>query len=379
MVIPVHNRQVAGYYYGRIDMAENNNISTNESRQVMIVDDVEVNRFVLSNIMKSMGYTPITAENGINALEVLKGCHPELILLDISMPEMDGYEFATIVKADIATRDIPIIFISAYDEINDMVKGFGIGGEDYITKPFIPEVVKARTGVHLNFYETKRELQETNRRLQASLSNQLKQIEQEKKGVLYALANLARSNSLYSEEYINKLQYNCRLLAQALQIAGVCEEEITDNFIDTIEIAAPLCDIGNVAVPIEILQKKNEPLTDHEKAVMRTHTTSGSRILRDIALSRDYSDFVEMAADIALSHHENWDGTGYPNGKAGNEIPLSAQIVSIISVYSALTSPRAYRGAYTSEEASRMMASCSGTQFNPKILEISNKIIRQYK
>ena len=360
-------------------MAELTSVSTRAPGEVMIVDDVEVNRFVLQNIIKDMGYVPITAQNGKVALELLKECHPELILLDISMPEMDGYEFATIVKADVNTREIPIIFISAYDEVNDIVKGFGIGGEDYITKPFIPEVVKARTGVHLKFYEAKRELQETNRRLQASLSNQLKQIEQEKKGVLYALANLARSNSLYSDEYIERLQYNCRLVAQALQIAGVYEEEITDNFIDTIEIAAPLCDIGNVAIPTEILQKKKMPLTDEEKEVMRTHTTVGNRILKDTAISRDYNDFVQMAADIALYHHENWDGSGYPSGKAGDEIPLAAQIVSLVSVYCALTSNRAYRGSYTKEEALRILESGVDTQFNPQICAISRKIYRQFK
>ena len=359
-------------------MAELTSTYNKELGEIMIVDDVEVNRFVLQNIIKSMGYKPVTAQNGKVALELMKECQPKLILLDISMPEMDGYEFATIIKADVNTRDIPIIFISAYDEVEDIVKGFGTGGEDYITKPFIPEVVKARTGVHLKFYEMKKELQQTNRRLQASLSNQLKQIEQEKKGVLYALANLARSNSLYSDEYIERLQYNCRLLAQALQIAGVYEDEITDNFIDTIEIAAPLCDIGNVAIPTEILQKKI-PLTEEEKEIMRTHTEVGFRILRDTAIARDYNDFVQMAADIAFSHHENWDGTGYPEGKKEEEIPLAAQIVSLVSVYCALTSDRAYRGAYAREEALSILESGETTKFNPKICEISKKIYRQFK
>lgn len=360
-------------------MAEEQNTEVKATGQVLIVDDVEVNRFILSNIIKKMGYKPIQAENGKAALEVLKENEIALILSDISMPEMDGYELATIVKADVNSRDIPIIFISAFDEKDDMIKGFEIGVEDYITKPFVPEVVKARTGVHLKFYETKKELKETNRRLQASLSNQLKQIEQEKKGILYALANLARCNSLYSDEYLDRLQYNCRLLAQALQLGGVYEDEITDTFIDTIEIAAPLCDIGNVAISTDILQKKEEPLTDHEKAIMRTHTLVGARILSDISISRDYNDFVEMAVDIANYHHENWDGSGYPEGKAKDEIPLSAQIVALVSVYCALTSDRAYRMSYSSEDAITILDSASGSQFNPKIYEISRKIYRQFK
>lgn len=360
-------------------MSETTSVSTKEPGRVMIVDDVEVNRFVLRNIISSMGYQPILAENGVQALKVLQKCRPELILLDISMPEMDGYEFATIVKGDVDTRDIPIIFISAYDDTDDVVKGFEIGGEDYITKPFIPEVVKARVGVHLNFYQARTELKETNRRLQASLSNQLRQIEEEKKGVLYALANLARSNSLYEDTYINRLQFNCKLLAQAMQIADVYADVISDGFIETIEVAAPLCDIGNVAIPKSILQKKTGPLTDDERNTMMTHTSVGAKILRDVALSSDYNDFVEMAEDIANYHHENWDGSGYPSGKSGNQIPLAAQIVSIVSVYSALTSPRAYRASYTRDEAIMMMRSDAGTKFNPDIIDIVGKIVRQFK
>lgn len=358
-------------------MIDTSNAVRAEGR-VMIVDDVEVNRFVLRNIITDMGYQPILAENGIQALKLLQRCIPELILLDISMPEMDGYEFAQIVKGDVNTREIPIIFISAYDEVDDIVKGFEIGGEDYITKPFIPEVVKARAGVHLHFHETKINLQETNRRLQASLSNQLKQIEQEKKSVLYALANLARRNSLYEDSYIDRLQFNCRVVAQALQISGMHEEEITDAFIDTIEVAAPLCDLGNVAIPKTILQKKFT-LTEEELETIKTHTVIGAKILQDISLARDYNDFVQMAEDVAHYHHENWDGSGYPTGKAGNQIPLAAQIVSIVSVYCALTSDRAYRTSYTREEALRILEADSGVKFNPEIYEICRKIFRQLK
>lgn len=350
-----------------------------EDGRVLIVDDVEVNRFVLRNIIEEMGYKPILAENGIQALKVLQRCIPELILLDISMPEMDGYEFTQIVKGDVNTREIPIIFISAYDEVDEIVKGFELGGEDYITKPFIPEVVKARAGVHIKFHEAKNTLQETNRRLQTSLNNQLKQIEHEKKSVLYALANLARSNSMYEEKYIERLQYNCRIVAQSLQIAGVYEDVISDTFIDTIEVAAPLCDLGNVAVPKAILQKKRIPLTDEEREIIETHTAVGAKILQDVALSRDYNDFVQMAMDIAHYHHENWDGSGYPTGKEGDQIPISAQIVAIVSVYCALTADRAYRMSYTKEEALRILEADVGVKFNPAIYTVCRKIYRQLK
>jgi len=358
---------------------EKANVSTKEPGKVMIIDDVEVNRFVLRNIIMSMGYTPILASDGLEGLELLKENLPSLILLDVAMPQMDGYEFASIVKSDVNTRDIPIIFISAFDESDDIVKGFKIGGDDYVTKPFVPEIVKARVGVHIKFYEAKKDLQDTNRQLKASLSNQLKQIEQEKKGVLYALAGLSRKNSFYDMDYFDRLQYNCRLLAQALQIAEVYADEITDTFIDTIEVAAPLCDIGNVAIPTTILQKVNEPLTEYEHSVVKTHAEVGSRILKDVSMASDYNDFVKMAVDIAHYHHENWDGSGYPEGIAGNEIPLSAQIVSLASVYCALTSDRSYRPAFSREKALSIIEDADGVKFNPQICKICKMISKQFK
>ena len=358
-------------------MADNTSTVENKGR-VLIIDDVEVNRFVLRNIISEMGYQPILAENGIQGLKVLQKCVPDLILLDISMPEMGGYEFATIVKGNVDTRDIPIVFISAYDEVDDIVRGFEIGGEDYITKPFIPEVVKARAGVHLRFHETKRDLMETNRRLQCSINSQLRQIEHEKKGVLYALANLARRNSMYEEKFIERLSYNCRLIAQAMQLAELYSDVVTDTFVNTIEIAAPLCDIGNVAIPKEILQKKDA--LDHEERLrMQTHTEVGARILKDVALSSEYDDFVQMAADIANYHHENWDGTGYPTGRKGESIPLSAQIVAVGNVYCALTADRVYRVSYTKEEALRIIGADIGEKFNPEIYRVCRKISKQLR
>lgn len=349
------------------------NVST---ATVMIVDDVEVNRFVLGGIIEDMGHTPVLAENGKDALRMIKSSRPNLILLDVSMPEMDGYELCKILKKDMLYKDIPIIFISAYDTPEDVVKGFEVGSEDYITKPFIPEEVKARVGVHLKVYTATHNLMEMNRKLQISVKEQLKQMEQEKKSVLYGLANVARKNSCYEESHMERLQYNCKVLAQAMQLSPQYERLISDNYVSTIEMAAPLCDIGNLTIPMDILQKK-EGLSDEEREVMSSHTTQGAEILKDVANYNDYNDFIQMAIDIANYHHENWDGSGYPLGKAGNEIPLSAQIVSIISAYTALTEERTYRKAYTQEEAINILREGVGTKFSEDIFDIATKITRQ--
>ncbi|MCH5344733.1 MAG: response regulator [Acetatifactor sp.] len=354
-------------------MAEQNN---KNASIVLIVDDVEANRFVLKEIIEDMGYLPMLTENGVQALKIVERFHPQLIISDIAMPEMDGYEFCRIIKGDSATRDIPVIFISAFDEPADIVKGFTLGGEDYITKPFIPEVVKARVNLHLKLNDYNKELLEINRKLQAAVNEQLRQMELEKKNMLYTLTRVARENACYDVEHMERLSYNCRILAEAMQLSAAYDSVISDTYVETIELAAPLSDLGNVAVPTSILQKE-ERLTDEEWETLQKHTTIGARILRDIENNGDYNDFIHMSGDIAHYHHERWDGSGYPCGLKEKEIPLSAQIVAIVGAYCSLTEKRTYREAYTRDEALTIMEKDSGSKFNPEIFDILKKIARQ--
>lgn len=344
--------------------------------RILIIDDMEMNRVILEQIIADMGYEPVLAESGEQALELMQEFIPHLVLSDISMPGMDGYELCRILKGDPETRDIPVIFISAYTDTPDIVRGFSLGGDDYITKPFIPEVVQARVGVHLRLYESNRQLKETNRRLQASVSTQLSQIEKGKRNVLYALANAAAENAYFGSGHTERMGRNCRTLAQGLQLSPMFEDRISDSFIDTIEIAAPLCDIGNIALPREILQK-NSRLTEEETEIARGHTTIGAKLLSDIHTGSDYNDFIELAIDIAHFHHENWDGSGYPEGRMGEEIPLAARITSLVSVYCALTENRSYRPALSMDEALSLMEEDAGKKFDPEIFRIYRKIYRQ--
>ena len=350
--------------------------TTKEVAKILIVDDVDTNRFVLRDIIQEMGYQPVLTENGVQALKIVERIRPQLIILDVAMPEMDGYEFCKIMKDNAETRDIPIIFISAFDDPSDVVKGFNLGGEDYITKPFIPEVVKARVRLHLKLYDTNNELMEINRLLQRSVNEQLRQLEMEKKNVLYALIRVARENACYDENHMERLCYNCRVLAEAMQLSADYGHLISDTYIDTIELAAPLCDLGNVAIPTDILQKE-EPLLERDREIIKTHTTIGAKILQDIRDTGDYNDFLQMSIDIAHYHHENWDGSGYPCGQKMEEIPLSAQIVSVVSAYCAITENRVYRDPYHIEEALAIMEADSGKKFNPAIFQILRKIYRQ--
>lgn len=346
--------------------------------EILIIDDVDTNRFLLRDIITEMGYQPLLAENGAQALKVIEKLHPQLIILDIAMPEMDGYELCSILKNDPFTRHIPIIFISAYDNAEDIVRGFELGGEDYITKPFIPDIVKARVGLHLQLFEANRELTETNRLLQSSLQQQLRQIEEEKKNVLYALTCVARENAAYDESHMERLCNNCRIMTEAMQLTKEYGNLISDTYVDTIELAAPLCDIGNVGISTQLLQKST-PLTEEEMEVIRTHSEIGARVIQNVQTVGENNEFLQMSYDIANAHHENWDGSGYPKGLKKDEIPLAAQIVSIVSDYCALTEKRTYRDAYSKEEAVDIMEEQSGTFYNPDMYKILKMIIRQMK
>jgi len=344
--------------------------------RILIVDDVETNRFILRDIISEMGCQPILTENGEQALKVVERMHPQLIILDIAMPGMDGYEVCQIIKRDPETREIPIIFISAFDDPKDVVKGFEEGCTDYITKPFIPEVVKVRVGMQLELAEANHRMAEMNRQLQASINEQIKQIEKERRSVLYALLRVARENAHYDDKYMDRLSYNCRLLAEAMQLSSTYDHIISDSYISMIELAAPLCDLGNMAVPTDILQKQSA-LTVEENYIMRRHTVIGAEILGDVAEAGNNNSFIQMAIEIANYHHENWDGSGYPEGKKGNDIPLAAQIVGTVGAYCALTEDRTYRNAFTPQRALEIMEADSKIKFNPEIFWIMKKISRQ--
>ncbi|MBQ7955455.1 MAG: response regulator [Lachnospiraceae bacterium] len=351
-------------------------VSNKEIPRILIVDDVEANRFILRDIITDMGYLPVLTENGLQAMKMIPYIKPQLIILDIAMPGMDGYEVCQAIKGDAETKDIPIIFISAFDDPADIVRGFELGGEDYVTKPFIPEVVKARVGTLLKLYDASRRMAEMNRQLQISVSEQLKQMERERQSVLYALIRVARENACYDEAYMERLSYNCRKLTEAMQLSAIYGNIISDNYIATIELAAPLCDLGNMAIPTNILQKQGA-LDEEENAVMQTHTTIGARILRDVGGIGSDNGFIRMAVDIANYHHENWDGSGYPCGKKENEIPLSAQIVSVVAAYCALTEKRTYREAFSQQRALEIIEADVERKFNPDIFWIMKKIVRQ--
>ena len=346
--------------------------------KVMIIDDVRVNLRLLSSVVESMGYTTVCFQKAAEATEALIDEAPSLILLDAMMPDMDGFEFCNTIKNNVKTRDIPVIFISASMEAEDKKKGFEAGAVDYITKPFERSEVVARVGLQIKMYEMQQQLTQYNASLNKLVMEQNHKIEEEKRTLLYALSKVAEGKDSLTGSHIDDVQYNCRILAQSLQFSPKFEKKITNSFIDTIGVSSALHDIGKISIPDSILLKPDK-LTDDEMEIMKQHSVKGANLLKDISAETKDNEFLRMSVEIAEFHHENWDGSGYPEGRKGEDIPLSARIVHVVDVYNTLMGQRCYKDAYTEEECYDIMNDGAGKLFDPDIIEIFNKVRAQFK
>lgn len=355
------------------------NLTGNEQPNILIVDDVPANLLLLSDMIKELGYIPRPVVSVKQAQEAIIKKMPQLILLDISMPDITGFEYCTMLKKDIKTKDIPIVFISALDSVEDKVRGFRLGAVDYISKPFEKEEMSVRLNTHLKIYRMQQELESYNRRLYKMVNDQLRLAAEEQKNILRALANVVEvKGGDESGSHLTMMGENCRILALSLQLSPKFEKQISSSFIDEIELASQLHDIGFMAIHDSIQYKRDE-LTPEEWEILKTHTELGARQLEDIYHNGAQNDFMKMAIEIARYHHENWDGSGYPHGLSGEEIPLSARIVKVIDCYDVLNRDRCYRKAYNVEESLEIMRQENGQQFDPSIMEVFEMVQKQLK
>lgn len=354
------------------------NASINEQANILIVDDVPANLVILSEMIKELGYLPRPVVSVKQAQSAIQKKLPNLILLDISMPDISGFEYCAMLKADAVTRDVPVIFISALQSMEDKVKGFKLGAVDYIAKPFEKEEVSVRLATHLKIYRMQQELEQYNHRLHKMVSDQMMLVAAEQRNVLQALAKLVESKGEEAGTHLQLVGTNSRLLAVSLQFSPKFDQEITSSFVEKIELASQLHDIGFVAVS-DSVQRKKEPLTPEECEILKTHAEIGAKSLEEIYDRGSKNEFMKMAIDIARYHHECWDGSGYPHGLAGEEIPLAARIVKIIDAYDVLNRSRCYRPAYSLEESLEYMKKGIGKRFDPDIMEIFMKIQKQLK
>lgn len=349
-----------------------------KTENVLIVDDVVANLVVLTDIIKKAGYIARPVTSVKQAMDAIEAKLPDLILLDITMPEIDGFEYCSILKKNVKTREIPVIFISAMASPEIKEKGFLIGGVDFIQKPFEEREVSLRVETHLKLYRMQRELEEYNKQLQKTINAQVRKMNEQQHLVIFALAKMAEGRDKTSEHHAENVGKNARILAMSLQFSPRFSREISNEFVDMIEMVAPLHDLGKITIPDRILLKAGK-LTPAEMEIMKTHSVLGADSLREIYEKSYGNPMLKMAIDITESHHERWDGTGYPHGLSGTDIPLSARITAVVDVYDTLCSKRCYKDAYSHEKALEIINAEAGKSFDPDIIEVFNKVQRQIK
>ncbi len=344
-------------------------------KNILIVDDNSVNRSLLQHMITALGYLSIEAENGLEAIKLVREKKPDLVLLDILMPRMDGYQTLELIKKDPSLRDIPVIMISALDEIESVTRCIKIGAEDYLAKPFEPTILRARIDSCLEKKEwrdqeviLRKEIEEYNLRLEERVREQVEKISAGQRETIFAMAKLAESRDPETGEHLERMREYCVILSRELRRQKKYEHVIDDRYIENIASASPLHDIGKVGVPDNVLQKPGK-LTPEEFEVMKEHSSLGAETLKRVNEAHPGNAFVSMGIEVAGSHHEKWDGTGYPRGLAGERIPLAGRILALGDVYDALTSKRVYKEAFTHEKSGKIIMEGSGKHFDPDIVE----------
>jgi len=337
---------------------------------LLLLDDGEVNLRVLSWILEQAGYKSQSYTSAFEALEALKNNHFDLILSDIQMPIMNGFEFCKKVKEIESLEHIPVIFISSMDKKEEIIHGFEAGGVDYITKPFSAEEVKIRVATQLTIVDFQNSLQ-------AKVDEQIKKLANIRMETIFSLAKLAQSRDDDTGLHLERVQGYCKLLAETLKEDSEYQHQISDEFIENIYRASPLHDIGKVGIPDSILLKPDR-LTEEEFVIMKTHTNIGADTLRDVDRKFGGNDFIEMGILIADSHHEKFDGTGYPAGLKGQDIPLAARIMAIADVYDALRSKRSYKDGFSHEKSCEIIYEGSGKHFDPVIADAFKKVSQRF-
>ncbi len=339
---------------------------------ILIVDDSEANRLVLLGQVTTLGHTPILAENGLIALQKTTEYQPDLILLDIMMPQMDGYQVLARLKSDSFMRHIPVIMVSANDEIESVASCIEQGAVDFLTKPFNPIILKARIksalankDLHDQQEAHRKTIREYNEKLEEKVRERTQDLEETRLEVIQRLGRTAEYRDNETGQHVLRMSHYSARLGKEL---GMNENEC-----QLLQWTSPMHDIGKIGIPDGILLKPG-PLTADERKIMETHTTIGGEIL-----GGGKSDLIKMAETIALTHQEKWDGTGYPKGLKGKEIPLVGQITAICDVFDAITSKRPYKEEYSIEEALEYITSQSGKHFGPHLVEIFQQVVPDLK
>jgi putative two-component system response regulator len=346
---------------------------------VLIVDDTPDNITLLSALLKDM-YRIKIATNGIKALHIAATSPaPDLILLDVMMPEMDGYETCRRLKENPMTAEIPVIFLTAKSQVSDEEMGLKLGAVDYISKPISPPIVLARVATQLHLVRARNLLQDQNKHLESLVHDRTIKLAKMQDAIIMAMASLAETRDNETGNHIRRTQNYVAALARQLKHLPRFSSELTDENIELLYKSAPLHDIGKVGIPDNILLKPGK-LTSEEFEIMKLHTNYGRETILSVErYLGESNEFLRFAREITYSHQEKWDGSGYPENLCGDAIPISARLMAVADVYDALISRRVYKPAFSHEEAIDIMQKGRGSHFDPDILDGFLQITEEFR
>ncbi|KQZ78713.1 MULTISPECIES: response regulator [unclassified Pseudomonas] len=336
---------------------------------VLVVDDTPDNLMLMADLLKDK-YRVKAANSGETALRILQNNPlPDLILLDIMMPGLSGHEVARKLQQDARTRDIPIIFLTALASLENEIHGLELGAVDYITKPISPPLVLARVQTQLKIKAAADFLRDQNEFLEQEVQRRTREVVAIQDVTIHAMASLAETRDNETGNHIRRTQHYVRLLAELLRDHPRFNPVLNDDSIRQLFRSAPLHDIGKIGIPDHILLKPGR-FTADEFEIMKTHTTLGRDAIQRAEDQLGLSvDFLRVAKEIAYSHQEKWDGSGYPQGLVGEEIPVSARLMAVADVYDALISRRVYKAGMPHEQAVEIIRQGRASHFDPDVCD----------
>jgi len=336
-------------------------------KKVVLVDDDYSNLINGKNVLKKE-YEVLTVPSGEKLFDLLKQITPDIILLDVEMPNMDGYAVLRELKKNPASTDIPVIFLTARRDVGSELEGLSLGAIDYISKPFSPPLLLRRVENHLVSESQKKQLREYGNNLAQMVEEQTQTISELQNAIFSVLANVVEYRDDDTGSHVHRTQRYFRVLIDGLLKKNFYSEEINTWDVRLTLLSSQLHDIGKVAIPDAILLKPGK-LTPEEFDTIKSHTIIGSQIIEGIECELQQNQFIHYAQVMAISHHEKWDGTGYPHRLSGHDIPLQGRCMAIVDVYDALVSIRPYKKAFTHEEAPKIISEGSGSHFDPLLVE----------
>lgn len=351
------------------------NISNGNKSKILLIDDIDVNLSYLTEFVELMGHEAYPFNNGREALNSFEHIDFDLVITDLMMPHMNGREILRIIKKNKDICKTPVLIVSAIGDMKNIIECLEEGADDYLSKPFNQPILKVRINSCLNRKRLmnreekyRRIIEMQNKDLEKKVMSQIREISSAQTATIFALAKLSESRDNETGQHLERMREYCKVLAKQLHHKSCYSDMIDSSFIENLHAASPLHDIGKVGIEDRILLKTGK-LTKNEFERMKKHTLIGAQTLEEVNTQHPGNEFIKIGIDIAKYHHERWDGSGYPYGISGRQIPLEARIVALGDVYDALTSKRCYKKAFTHDESREIIEESSGSHFDPAIFE----------